>query len=796
MTPRREAASPDSGTPQHAGDKVELDLELLLPAVKDERDGCRERLVSALAGVRGVSRAHLEDAHGTSQLCVHYDSSLVTLADVERLVRRAGAELRARYRHEQVRIDGMDCSDCTLAIEHALGRSKGVLAASVNYAAGTLSVEYDGYKTDRAAIVSRIRALGYDVPKGPVVSFLRERRELLLSLLSGVLIVAGWLAGRSTSAPAWLAAALFAGAYVAGGFDVARHAWHSVRIRRFNTDLLMVAAAAGAAAIGEAADGALLLFLFSLGHALEELALDRARQAVRKLGALTPKTALVRRNGGEIEVSVEKLDLADFVVVRPGVRIPVDGQVVAGASGVDQSPVTGESIPVDKAVGDPVFAGTVNGEGALEVKVTRLAKDSTLARVMQLVEEAQGQKARAQRTVESFTSRLVPAVLVGAALLIAVPPLFGFAFKESFLRAMTLLVAASPCALALAAPSAMLAGIAQAARQGVLVKGGVHLETLGAVDAVAFDKTGTLTHGRPDVTDVIALEAAGFGEDRLLSLAAAVEKRSGHPLAQAVVRAAEARSLAVPAAAELTSLTGRGVRGQVGQLDVRLGNRRLFEDAHIAIPETLSARLQQLEGEGRTTMIVGVGEGIAGVLALADEPRANAKAVIERLRALGVRETLLLTGDNPLAAGRVARELGIDTVRAGLLPEGKVSVIRELASGRTLAMVGDGVNDAPALAAASVGVAMGGAGTDVALETADVALMGDDLSRLPFAVGLGQATRRVLRQNLGLALAVMATLVVGAATGIAGVSSAIVLHEGSTLAVALNSLRLLRQRGA
>ena len=791
-----EVASPTTPGVDPVPDKVELDLELLLPGPLDERDGCRERLTRGLASLRGVTRAHVEDNAGRAVLCVHYDPALATLGEVERLVRRAGADLQARYHHERIPVEGMDCSDCTLAIEHVLRRTPGVLAASVNYAAATLHVEYDGHKTDRNAVVARLRALGYGVPRGAVASFLEERRELLLSLLAGALVLAGWLLSRFTAVPGEVVAGFYAAAYLAGGVDVARHAWHSLKIGRFDTDLLMVTAALGAAAIGEAADGALLLFLFSLGHALEELALDRARQAVSKLGTLTPKTALVRREGRETEVPVEALTLEDVVVVRPGVRIPVDGVVVAGASGVDQSPVTGESVPVDKGADDPVFAGSVNGEGALEVRVTRLAKDSTLSRVMQLVEEAQGQKARTQQTVERFTARLVPAVLLVAVLLIVVPPLFGVSFKDSFLRAMTLLVAASPCALALAAPSAMLAGIGQAARHGVLVKGGVHLETLGALEAVAFDKTGTLTHGKPEVTKVVPLEGAGFDPDRLLALAAAVERRSGHPLAQAVVRAAERRSLPVAEAGDLASLTGRGVRAEVNGTLVRIGNRTLFEEVGITIPLALSVSQRALENEGATTMIVGVGNEAVGVLALADELRSNARETIERLHRMGVRETLLLTGDNPLAAARVARALGIDQVRAGLLPEAKVAAIRELAAGRTLAMVGDGVNDAPALASASVGIAMGGAGTDVALETADVALMGDDLSRLPFAVALGRATRRILRQNLGIALAVMATLVVGAATGLAGVSSAIVLHEGSTLAVALNSLRLLRSREA
>ena len=322
--------TPGGSPPGAATHKVELDLELLLPGPRDERDACRERLARGLAGMRGVTRVHVEDADGRAVLCVHYDPTLATLASVERLARRVGADVAARYRHEVIPIEGMDCSDCTLAIEHALGRAPGVLTASVNYAAGTLHVEYDGHQIGRNAVVDRLRALGYDTPKGAVASFLEERRELLLSLLAGLLVLAAWLCARFTTLPAEAITAIYAGAYLAGGFDVGRHAWRALKTGRLDTDLLMVTAALGAAAIGEAADGALLLFLFSLGHALEELALDRARQAVKKLGSLTPKTALVRRGGAEADVPVERLDLEDIVIVRPGVRIPVDGQVVAG----------------------------------------------------------------------------------------------------------------------------------------------------------------------------------------------------------------------------------------------------------------------------------------------------------------------------------------------------------------------------------------------------------------------------------------------------------------------------------
>ena len=776
-----------------APDKIELDLELLLPGPPDERDQCRIRLEERLAGRRGVVKAHVEDKGGGAQLCIHYDPGLLTLATVRRLATDAGAEVSARYRHERIPVEGMDCSDCTTAIEHSVRRLPGVLSATVNYAAAILSVEYDGKAVDRGRILARLESLGYSVPKAGAAKFFAERRELIFAVLSGVLTLGGWAAGRAGADPL-LASGLYVAAYLVGGWDVGRHAWHTLRQARFTTDLLMIVAALGAAALGQLGEGALLLFLFSLGHALEELALDRARNAVRKLGELTPKTALVRRDGRDVEVPVETLGLGEVVVVKPGVRIPVDGVVQGGGSSVDQAPVTGESLPVEKTAGDAVFAGTVNGEGALEVKVTRLAKDNTLARVMRLVEEAQGQKTRTQKMTERFTSWFVPVVLVGAVLLIFVPPLFGTPLRESFLRAMALLVAASPCALALGPPSAVLAGIAQAARNGVLVKGGVHLETLGRLTAVAFDKTGTLTHGRPEVTDVVAVDEGRVDVDRMLAVAAAVEARSGHPLAQAVVRAASARGLILLSAGEVLSLTGRGVRSTVDGQEVRIGNRRLFEEAAIAIPESLSARLRGLEEDGKTTMIVGLGAGVAGALAVADTPRADAAATIRRLRQIGVRHTLLLTGDNARVGARVARDLGLDDVRAELMPEDKVAAIRELAAGETLAMVGDGVNDAPALAAASVGIAMGGAGTDVALETADVALMGDDLSKLPYAIGLGRATRAVVAQNLAVSLGVIAFLVVSAVAGWVGIGLAIAFHEGSTLVVVFNSLRLLAYR--
>ena len=751
-------------------EKLKLDLSLILPDIPDERDACVGRL-SELLQAEGVEQVHVIHEEGCASLCLYYDPQRFSVSRVRELVQAVGAKIGTRYRHDSLRIDG-------------------VLEASVSYAAERLRLEFDSEKVERRVIIQRLQALGYTVlEEGREAGWFAEHRELIFSGVAGLLLLAGWLAGLS-DAPRTLALGLLLGAYAAGGFYTLRDAWQSVTSRRFDIDTLMIVAAAGAAALGAWEEGALLLFLFSLGHALEHMAMDRARKAIEALAELAPKTAIVQRDGVEIEVRVEELQRGDRVIVKPGQRIPADGQVASGNSAVDQAPVTGESMPVDKQPGDKVFAATINGEGALLVEVTRLARESTLARMVEMVAEAQTQKSPTQRFTDRFERIFVPVVLVGAALLIVLPPLFGFPFAESFYRAMAVLVAASPCALAIATPSAVLSGIARAARGGVLIKGGAHLENLGILTAIAFDKTGTLTVGKPAVTDVIAVSG---NEERLLTVAAAVESRSAHPLAQAVVAEAKRRGLTWQDAGETESVTGKGMRAEFDGQKVAIGNAKLF-DGEI-IPAEIQQQAERVQSEGKTIMLIQVDGQFLGVIGLADTPREGVKQVLDKLRQLGIGKTIMLTGDNERVGRAIADAVGLDEVKAGLLPEDKVKAMEELGQRYgQVAMVGDGVNDAPAMARATVGIAMGGAGTDVALETADVALMADDLSKLPFAVALSRAARRVIRQNLWLSLGVVALLIPATLFGWAGIGVAVLLHEGSTLVVVINALRLLSYR--
>ncbi|MDD8017533.1 MAG: heavy metal translocating P-type ATPase [Bacteroidota bacterium] len=599
--------------------------------------------------------------------------------------------------------------------------------------------------------------------------------------------------------------------YGVGGWFGVQKAYESLSEGKFNVDLLMIISAIGAATINQWHEGATLLFLFSLSNVLQEYALDRSRNAIKALLKLRPNVATVVRNGKEIPVDINDLKINDHVVIRPGENIPVDGTIVIGQSDVNQASITGESVPVEKNIGDGVFAGTMNGSGALEVMVTKLATDSTLSRIIQLVESAQHQRARTQRFLDTFESYYAIGVIVFTISLIFVPwIILGSEFVSTFYKAMVVLVVASPCALVISTPASILSAIANGARRGILYKGGAYMEKMSEVRVVAFDKTGTLTQGKMHVTNVYVSKQnspQSYTENNLIALAASLESRSEHPIAKAVMDEALQHRLPLPSMTNFAALPGRGVHAISEGFLTWIGGYRMFEEHGEVIPNDILAQKEKYESEGKSVLIVhrelgrsgdtGIHEeegGWLGCIAVADIVRPDAKQTIAELKRVGIIRTVMLTGDNAKVAQTIATQAGVDEFYADLLPEQKVSVLRMLEQKYgPVAMVGDGVNDAPALATASVGIAMGAAGTDVAMETADVVLMADKLSNIPYAVGLSRRARRVVWQNIIFSMSVIAVLVISALGLSLPLPLGVVGHEGSTLIVVANGLRLLRK---
>ncbi|WP_232237233.1 heavy metal translocating P-type ATPase [Thiosulfatihalobacter marinus] len=648
---------------------------------------------------------------------------------------------------------------------------------------------------------------GHNHAHGGILNrILGGRAEVIFAALCGVTLLLGWLGPKYGIMSEQSGFGLLLAAYFFGGYFTLREAIEKIAKGQFQIDFLMLVAATGAAILGEWAEGAFLLFLFSVGHALENYAMGRARNAVAALADLTPDEALVRRGDKTETVLIENLVVGDIVVVRSNERLPADGFVVKGSSAVNQAPITGESAPVDKLpVDDPayaaanldqltpqtrVFAGSINGSGSLDVQVTKLSGESTLARVVTLVAEAQTRQSPTQNFTKKFEKIFVPCVIA-----LAFVTSFSFLIldetaADSFYRAMAVLVAASPCALAIATPSAVLSGVARAARGGVLIKGGAPLESMGHLDAIAFDKTGTLTIGEPHLVEITPYGDAT--ETELLQVSAAVEMLSDHPLAQAVVRDVKTRLGDLPSeASDFANIIGQGVSAKVEGKVVHIGKTALFESADgLPLPDDLRATVEAMSQNGRTTMIVRSGDRYLGAIGLMDTPREDAHSVIAALRDLGLKRMMMISGDNQNVADAVAKEVGLDTAFGDLMPEDKVTKIATLKAEGGVAMVGDGVNDAPAMANATVGIAMGAAGSDVALETADIALMADDLQTLPFAVGLSRKTSRIIRLNLWFSLGVVALLIPATLFGL-GIGPAVLVHEGSTLVVVANALRLL-----
>jgi Cd2+/Zn2+-exporting ATPase len=755
---------------------------------------------------------------------------------------RADGDERTRELSVRLTVPEMDCPSCAQKVDRSLQRVDGVVDVALQPTTGTAAVTFDAARVTEAEVVAAVERAGYGVvdrggdagastgdgvaiaPPSEIWTSPRAVKTWIGAVFVALgLLLEFVLAGQNPAVasvlahPLTLADGLFLGAVAVSGYPVVRAGYYSARNRSLDIDLLMGTAILAATGIGYFVEAATLAVLYSVAELLEDYSMDRARDSLRELMELSPDEATVRRDAGsspgaeadEVTVPTEEVAIGETAVVRPGEKIPLDGTVVEGESAVDESPITGESVPVDKSAGDEVYAGSINEEGYLEVTVTSTAGDSTLSRIIEMVQGAQEKKTEREQFVDRFAGYYTPAVVVLAILTAAVPPLaLGWPWRTWFVRGLTLLVIACPCAFVISTPVSVVSGVTSAAKNGVLVKGGNHLEAMGEVEAVAFDKTGTLTKGELAVTDVVPLGDHDAAD--VLRYAAGLERRSEHPIAAAILAHADETGVAdVPEPSGFESLTGRGVRAMIDGEIYYAGKPALFAERGFDLSDSLRATdggvvtgraaadgdaLARLERDGKTVVLVGTESELVGVVAVADEVRPDARRAVERLRELGVEHVVMLTGDNEGTARTIADQVGVDDYRAELLPDEKVDAVAELqAEYGDVAMVGDGVNDAPALATADVGIAMGAAGTDTALETADIALMGDDVGKLPYLYALSNTANGVIRQNIWASLGVKALLALGVPLGLVSVALAVVVGDmGMSLGVTGNAMRLAR----
>lgn len=693
------------------------------------------------------------------------------------------------------RIEGLSCTNCAGKFEKNVKQLPGVTSATVNFGASKISVE--GQTTieevEEAGAFENL-IIRDDQENDEQVrskeSFIKRNIALIISL--GFILVAV-ISQLSLGEDHLLTKALYILAIIIGGFDLFKEGFSDLIKLDFSMESLMTIAIIGAAFIGEWAEGSIVVILFAISEALERFSMDKARQSIRSLMDIAPKEALIRRNNVEQLVSVDKIDIDDIMIIKPGQKIAMDGLVINGHSSVNQAAITGESVPVEKQLDDEVFAGTLNEEGVLEVKVTKKVTDTTIAKIIHLVEEAQGERAPAQAFVDKFAKYYTPFIIIMALLIVVVPPLFfGGDWNKWLYQGLSILVVGCPCSLVISTPVSIVSAIGNAAKNGVLVKGGVYLEEIGHLRAIAFDKTGTLTKGKPVVTDFIATSSET--DINYLSIISSLESLSQHPLASAILNEADKTNVDYKSIQieDFQSITGKGLTGIHQNIRYYIGSPKLFS-ASVIEETAVKVQYRQFQEQGKTAMYFGTDEQILGVIAVADEVRDSSAAVISELHKLSIEHTIMLTGDNTKTAESIGKQLGVTEIKGDLMPQEKLDSIKALRTTyNKVAMVGDGINDAPALAASTVGIAMGGAGTDTALETADVALMGDDLQKLPFIVRLSRQTLKVIKQNITFSLGIKLLALLLVIPGWLTLWIAIVADMGATLLVTLNGLRLMK----
>ena len=670
---------------------------------------------------------------------------------------------------------------------------QGIKSASLNFSTSKLVVEHS---VPLENIIKVIDEAGYGVKQlgqgqKHVKSFWKDNIRAILTLVSSTFLAITFLL-TFLGIEEQMIIPLYLLTMLSGGYYIGRSAFYSVKALTFDMNFLMSVAALGAIVIGEWVEGATVVVLFAIGNTLQTYTMDKTRKSIESLMDLSPKEALVIRNGQELSLTVEEIIIGDTIVVKPGEKIPMDGMVQTGTSFVNQAPITGESLPIEKTMGSEVFAGTINEKGSLEIRVTKLVEDTTLAKIIHLVEEAQSQKAPSQQFVDKFAKYYTPVVIIMAIAIATLPTLiFGASFSDWFYKALVLLVIACPCALVISTPVSIVSAIGNAAKQGVLIKGGAYLEEAGALKAIAFDKTGTLTTGKPEVYEIKVFEDS-ISETELIEIAAAIEARSQHPIAEAIVKYAKQKSINYKVGSNFMSLDGMGAEALVGENTYYIGNLRLFKELKLSVNSDLQKEVIELQSQGQTVMLIGTSEKVLGLISVADKVRTESIAAITELKKSGIEKIIMLTGDNAGTAKKIGEMLGVDEIRAELLPADKLAAIKSLlAEHGKVAMVGDGVNDAPALATSTVGISMGVAGTDTALETADIALMADDLTKLPFTIKLSRKALAIIKQNIAFSLVVKVLFIILTFAGITNLWLAVFADTGAAIIVILNGMRLL-----
>jgi len=785
--------------------------------------GCAKTIEATLQQLPGVAEAKVSFA--TERLNVTYNSQQANEATIRDRITALGYTIEPIPNQTlpvqtpstqtlQAHVGGMDCGGCAKTIAANLQQLPGIAEATVNFASERLNVTYNPQQVSETDIIQRVTSLGYTVEVDRTSNRtsdtqissdqpvdLRSRKSDLTGwqfwlktrrgqtvVLSGIGLLLGLIAERLLLLPL-VAQGFYAISLVIAIVPILRAAWIALKLRRADMNLLMTLAAIGAAILNQWFQGALVIFLFVLGTTLQNFTLGRTRNAIRDLMDLTPATVTVKRNGQEVSVTVEGIQVGEILTIRPGQRIALDGVVMSGVSAVDQSPITGESLPENKEKGDQVFAGTLNQTGFLEVEVTHTAADTTVARIVHLVEEAQESRAPIQQWVDRFSTIYTPIVLILAAGITLVPPLlFAQPFQPWFYKALVLLVIACPCALVIATPVSLISAIGAATRQGILFKGGNALETAGRLTTLAFDKTGTITQGLPVVQKVHHL--GSMSANMVLLIAASLEQQSEHPLAKAIVAEARAQGLDLEAPEPFNAVPGKGIWAKFGPAMYFVGNRRLFEEQDIELSAAAKSLLAEIESQGQTPVLIGTRQGLVGAIALADGLRLESTEAVHLLKRIGLKRLVMLTGDRTAVARQVAQDVGIEEYQAELLPEDKLQAIYKLRRSGVVGMVGDGINDTPALAAADVSFAVGK--IDVALEAADVVLVGNDLRRLGDAISLSRRTLSVIQQSIAVALVLNATFVILGVFGVIGLPIAVLEDMGSSLLVTLNAMRLFK----